>query len=110
MRKQIIRFVIRGPVTEKAEAIRLLEPIGFSEEPETTPWRNLFKDYRDEELPGVALAGARYREGLTQKELSASTDIPQSHISAMENGKMTIGRARAKRLAQALKVDYRVFL
>jgi len=32
------------------------------------------------------------------------------HISQMENGKMEIGKERAKRLAKVLNVNYRIFL
>jgi transcriptional regulator with XRE-family HTH domain len=56
------------------------------------------------------LQGARYREGFTQVQLSALTGIPRRHISEMEHGKRPIGRETAKKLAKALKVDYRVFL
>ena len=60
---------------------------------------------------GAALRGARAREGLTQRELAARTGIPQRHISEMESGKRTIGKERARKLAEALQVaDYRVFL
>jgi len=60
---------------------------------------------------GLALRGARHREGLTQRALAEATGIPQRHISEMENGKRQIGRERAKKIADALHVpDYRVFL
>jgi ribosome-binding protein aMBF1 (putative translation factor) len=72
--------------------------------------RDLFTDFDDEPSYGVALRGARGKEGLTQKELAQKTGIPQSHISSMENGRMTIGRERARRLAKVLRVDYRIFL
>jgi DNA-binding XRE family transcriptional regulator len=58
----------------------------------------------------VALRGARKREALTQKELAHLVGISQVHIPEMENGKRPIGKDLAKRLAQALKVNYRVFL
>jgi len=61
-------------------------------------------------LPGVALAGAREKEGLTQQELANLTGIPQRHISEMENGKRQIGKIRAKRLAKVLNIGYKVFL
>jgi plasmid maintenance system antidote protein VapI len=38
------------------------------------------------------------------------TGIPQRHISEMERGKRPIGKETAKKLAVALKTDYRVFL
>lgn len=61
-------------------------------------------------IPGTNLQGARFREGFTQVELSQGTGIPQRHISEMENGKRPIGKELARRLADALGVDYRVFL
>lgn len=59
---------------------------------------------------GVAIRGYRSREGLTQKQLAAMTGIAQHHISAMENGKCSIGKDRAKKLAATLHCDYRRFL
>jgi len=56
------------------------------------------------------LAGARYREGLTQIALSRLSGIPQRHISEMENGKRSIGKEMAKRLGKALNISYKVFL
>jgi len=59
---------------------------------------------------GVAIRGARGKEGLTQKQLAQRTGIAQHHISEMENGKRPIGKDTARRLADALNIDYRVFL
>lgn len=59
---------------------------------------------------GIYLKGSRYREGITQVHLAETTGIPRRHISEMENGKRTIGKERAKKLAAALQVDYRMFL
>jgi hypothetical protein len=58
----------------------------------------------------VAIRAYRYRENLTQRQLSVLTLIPQRHISEMENGKRPIGKEMAKRLSKALKADYKVFL
>ncbi|WP_449245960.1 helix-turn-helix domain-containing protein [Desulfarculus baarsii] len=65
--------------------------------------------YADDQLPGVFLAGARYREGLTQAQLAQATGIPRRHISAMENHKRPIGKQNARKLAEALKVDPKRF-
>lgn len=59
---------------------------------------------------GVCLRGGRGKEGLTQKRLAELTGIAQHHISEMENGKRTIGKETARKLAVALNVDYRVLL
>lgn len=59
---------------------------------------------------GVYLKGTRYREDLTQVQLSELTGIPRRHISEMEAGKRSIGKATAHKLADALHADYRLFL
>jgi len=63
-----------------------------------------------ENAPGVFLAGDRYREDLSQRALAEMTGIPQRHISEMENGKRPVGKANARKPAEALNVDYRMFL
>jgi len=103
-----IKFV--GPMGNKARAIDALKSLGFVDTSDSIPWRELFPEYRDEELPGVCLAGSRLKEGMTQKRLSDLTGIPQGHISEMENGKRPIGKKRAKVLAKVLNVGYKIFL
>jgi DNA-binding XRE family transcriptional regulator len=84
--------------------------IGVQDATDTVSIEDAFPGYADNPL-GLALRGARYREGLTQRQLAEVTGIPQRHISEMESGKRQIGRERAKKLAHALQVsDYRVFL
>lgn len=84
--------------------------IGVQDATYTVSIEEAFPGYADNPL-GLALRGARYREGLTQRQLAESTGIPQRHISEMESGKRQIGRERAKKIAEALHVsDYRVFL
>jgi len=70
----------------------------------------VFPEYMGKEQE-IALRAYRTRQGMTQKQLSKITGIPQRHISEMENSKRGIGKARAKLLAEALQVsDYRIFL
>lgn len=80
-------------------------------ESESILWEELAKDriakYRKS---GLALRGARYREGLSQKELSKLTGISQDNISKMENGKRTIGEKVAKKLANALHIDFELLI
>lgn len=78
----------------------------IAEEPKSVPWEEVYPDFNG----SVALRGARKREGLTQKELAALLGVSQTHISEMEHGRRPIGKDMARRLAQVLKADYRVFL
>ena len=109
-KKPPIELKFIGPPTKKDKAIAVLKSMGFVNVSDSVPWRDLFPEYSDEDLPGLCLAGSRVKEGLTQKQLSELTGIPQSHISEMENGKRPIGKKRAKVLAKALNVGYRIFL
>jgi len=59
---------------------------------------------------GSAIRGLRLREGLTQEQLARRLGIKRTNLSEMENGKRPIGKNMAKRLAQVLKTDYKVFL
>jgi len=104
-----VELCFRGPAIKQDEAARLLRKLGFKAA-DSIPWREAFPEYSDEQLPGVSLAGIRYREGFSQRKLAELTGIPQRHISEMENGKRPIGKERAKVLAAALNTDYRVFL
>lgn len=60
--------------------------------------------------PGVLLKGLRYREGLSQIEFAKKLNISQTNLSAMENGRRTIGKELAKRIADIFGLDYRVFM
>jgi len=59
---------------------------------------------------GYSIRDGRSKEGMTQKRLAELTGIAPQHISEMENGKRTIGKETAKKLATVLNMDYRVFL
>lgn len=102
-----LRFT--GPAAKVKQAVKAMQALGFQEAEGAVPWREAFP-YKDEELPGVFLAGARYREGLTQVQLSELAGIPRRHLSEMENGKRPIGKQNARKLAEALNVDPRRFL
>jgi len=84
--------------------------IGLQDASDSLSIAEAFPAYGENPL-GLALRGARHREGMTQRVLAEATGIPQRHISEMESGKRQIGRERAKKIAEALHVpDYRVFL
>lgn len=92
-----------------AKSVSNAEAIAVQEEEDSISWREVF-DVPEEEMPATMLRGARYREAMTQVQLAAATGIPRRHISEMENSKRIIGKERAKRMAEVLNVDYRVFL
>lgn len=80
-------------------------------ESESISWEELAKDdIAKYGKPGIALRGARYREGLSQKELAKRTGITQDNISKMENGKRPIGEKVAKKLAKALRIDFELLM
>ncbi len=103
-----VRFI--GPIVNMAKAIDALKPLGFVDTSDSVPWREAYPQCSEAQLIGKALAGARYREGLTQMQLSELTGIPQRHISEMENGKRIIGKEMAKCLGKALNIGYKMFL
>ena len=75
------------------------------------PAREVFPELDDDVLrPATVLRGIRYREELTQKELAKRLGIHQHHLSEMENAKRPIGKQMAKRLAEVLGCDYRLFM
>jgi DNA-binding XRE family transcriptional regulator len=59
---------------------------------------------------GSVIRGFRIRDGLSQVELADKLGCPQSWISAWENGKRSLGKKMAQKLAKIFKTDYRVFL
>lgn len=104
-----------GPDERVGQARKVMRSLGFREaksggrDDAGIPWRDS-RHYRSESLPGLFLSGARYREELTQQQLSERTGIDRRHISEMENGKRPIGKSNARKLAKALNVDPRRLL
>ncbi|MCA9582755.1 MAG: helix-turn-helix transcriptional regulator [Myxococcales bacterium] len=60
--------------------------------------------------PGEMLRTIRELQEMSQAELSASTGLSQSNISALETGARNMGRERALVLAKALRVHPAVLL
>jgi ribosome-binding protein aMBF1 (putative translation factor) len=106
-RTEAVRFT--GPADKVQDLRRYAASIGLKEVGDAVAWRSAFAE-EAKNLPGTALKGARTKEGLTQTVLAEKTGIPQRHISEMEHGNRTIGKELARKLADVLNVDYRVFL
>ncbi|MBS3780416.1 MAG: helix-turn-helix transcriptional regulator [Desulfovermiculus sp.] len=99
-----------GSPEDIEKLVRYAQELGVVDTTDSIPWRDAFPEVSDQEMPGYVLAGARGKEDMSQHELARRTGIPQRHISEMENGKRTIGKSTAMKLAEVLNVDYRVFL
>ncbi len=65
---------------------------------------------RTKVTPGESLKILRQTQELSQLALSELTGISQPNISALESGRIQIGRERALMLARALKVHPAVIL
>jgi ribosome-binding protein aMBF1 (putative translation factor) len=76
-----------------------------------TPWEVLAGERIEKyKKAGIVLRGARYRENMSQVDLAKKSGVNQTEISKIENGKRTIGEKVAKKLAKALKFDYRLLI
>lgn len=64
----------------------------------------------DLDSPGVTLQGFRLKESLTQKQLAEKLGIAQNFYSDLETGRRKISAKMARKLAEILETDYRVFL
>lgn len=111
-----VELSFKGPVDKINEAIEKMVNLGFIKiethfsQNKQVPWRAAFSEMSPDQENGIVLQETRKLAGLTQKRLSELSGIPQRHISEMENAKRPIGKENAKKFAQALDVDYRLFL
>ena len=96
------------PVSQREE----VENFIFAHTKESSvPAEEVFPELADDaRRPAVMLRGSRYKADMTQKKLAELLGIRQHHLSEMENGKRSIGRKMAKRLAEVFDCDYRLFI
>ncbi|MDR3089228.1 MAG: helix-turn-helix domain-containing protein [Desulfobulbaceae bacterium] len=64
-----------------------------------------YQEARARLTPARMLRIRRDNAGLTQQQLVRTVGVSAQNISAMERGRRTIGRAMARKLAQALDAD-----
>lgn len=103
---ETIKLSFVGPFQNKEKILQSAETFGFVEISDSVSWETIYP----QSSPGTALAGARYREGLTQRQLAELTGIPLKQISEMENNKRPIKEEYAKILGKELNIGYKVFL
>jgi DNA-binding transcriptional regulator YiaG len=96
---------------EKANAIETLLRDGSSGDDDLVDAGELFPDLNDpKKLPSIVFRGIRVKTGLTQSEVAKRLNITQADVSKIESGRRPIGKALAKRIEKAFKIDYRRFL
>jgi len=110
-----IQVCFKIPQEKWNDIIQIMRQIGFEPTNVTLgakaiPWRNAFPEYSDAMIASISLKETRKMAEKTQQQLSQMTGIPQRHISEIENGKRTISKEIAEKFAEALEVDYRIFL
>lgn len=98
------------PLSHQKEVEKVLKK--YSEEDDApVAWEVLAKERIEKyRKSGLVLRGMRYREGLSQKRLAEASGITQNEISNIENGKRTVGKKVAEKLAKVLNFDYQMLL
>ena len=101
----------KGRLKPLLSVLKRFEFSEVSRDTESVSWESVAGDrLRAFGKPGLALRGARAKEGMSQAELARRLNILQTNLSKMENGRRPIGKDMARRLASILDVDYRIFL
>ncbi len=95
----------------KSKVLGLVKEIKKYEVKDSLSPEEVFKPLHDQHgKAGVRIQGLRYRENMTQAKLAKLIRVTQGDLSKMENGRRTVGKEIAKRLAKVFKSDYRMFL
>lgn len=98
------------PLSHQKELEKLLKKYS-KEDDSPVAWEVLAKERIEKyRKSGLVLRGMRYREGFSQKRLAEASGITQNEISNIENGKRTVGKKIAEKLAKVLNFDYRMLL
>ncbi len=62
-----------------------------------------------ENAAGLALLGARTKEGLSVEKLSRLTGVEEGVIRGIETGEIDIDQTTARRLVRELNINWRIF-
>jgi DNA-binding XRE family transcriptional regulator len=100
------RFMVPAP-----RAAAILELVREYQVEENVPADDVLRDVHEKYgKTGSVIRGFRAREDMTQIELAKKLSVAQGDLSKMENGKRSIGKEMARRLAKVFNTDYRVFI
>jgi DNA-binding XRE family transcriptional regulator len=100
------RFMVPAP-----RAAAILELVREYQIEENVPADDVLREVHEKYgKTGSVIRGFRGREDMTQIELARKLGVTQGDLSKMENGKRTVGKQMAHRLAKVFSTDYRVFI
>jgi plasmid maintenance system antidote protein VapI len=109
-----IRVNLSGEGVDKVAALlrEKLPKAVFLEEEDAVEWKSseLAREIRASKTPGKLLRAYRKRAGLTLVELAAAIGSRHPNLSAIENERRPVGLDMARKLGEALGVDYQKFL
>lgn len=94
-----LRTVIRNALDDYAEEERVPASLVHAEAKR--------RHGRNYQTPGYYLKLYRHRSGFTQAGLARKAGMLQHHVSEMEHGRRSIGKALARKLSAILDCDYR---
>ena len=73
-------------------------------------WLDVYKEnFKNRPEWAVCLRASRFKNSISQRELSKKSGIPITTISKYENGERKVSIMQAKKLAKALKTNYKIF-
>jgi hypothetical protein len=105
-----VELCFTGPAAKRQEAVDLLRGLGFeAREAPSRPWRDVLP-FADAELPGVFLAGARYREDMTRPPLLRQPASRAATFPRWKTASAPLAGKNARLLAEALHIDPRRLL
>jgi DNA-binding XRE family transcriptional regulator len=100
------RFMVPAP-----RAAAILELVREYQVEENIPADDVLREVHEKYgKAGSVIRGLRAREDMTQIELAEKLGVTQGDLSKMENGKRSVGKEMARRLAKVFSTDYRVFI
>lgn len=103
--KKARQLILNTFKTEKIE-VSFIHSDPDGKDGKTFSFEEVFPEYH----PGIALAGLRHREDLTQKQMAEKLGISQARLSEYERNKRRITIDMAKRIGEIFNISYKSLL